>query len=93
MKIKILFLTLFLVISCNNSSNESSNGDIYNLKQTAITNAIQKASPAVVGIHVETKKLVRDWYGRARLSEGGGDGSGFIVSKDGYVITLSLIHI
>ena len=87
MKIKILFLTLFLVISCNNSSNESSNGDIYNLKQTAITNAIQKASPGVVGIHVETTKLVRDRYGRTRLSEGGGDGSGFIVSKDGYVIT------
>ena len=60
MKIKILFLTLFLVISCNNSSNESSNGDIYSLKQTAITNAIQKASPGVVGIHVETTKLVRD---------------------------------
>ena len=87
MKIKILFLTLFLVISCNNSSNESSNGDIYSLKQTAITNAIQKASPGVVGIHVETTKLVRDRYGRTRLSEGGGDGSGFIVSKDGYVIT------
>ena len=52
MKIKILFLTFFLVISCNNSSGESSNDDIYSLKQTAITNVIQKASPAVVGIHV-----------------------------------------
>ena len=58
MKTKILFLTLFLVISCNNSSGESSNNDIYNLKQTAITNSLQKASPGGVGIHVETTNLV-----------------------------------
>ena len=89
MKIKILFLAFFLIVSCNNASNESSNiqDDIYSLKQTAITNAIQKASPGVVGLHVETKKLVRDWRGRAKFLEEGGNGSGFVVSKDGYVIT------
>ena len=90
MKIKILFLAFFLIVSCNNASNESSNiqDDIYSLKQTAITNAIQKASPGVVGLHVETKKLVgEDWRGREKFLEEGGNGSGFIVSKDGYVIT------
>ena len=89
MKNKIIFLTLFLIVSCNNSSNESSNiqDDIYNLKQTAITNAIQKASGGVVGIHVETKKLVFRDRGEEIFLEGGVNGSGFLVSKDGYVIT------
>ena len=78
-----------MIVSCNNSSNESSNiqDDIYNLKQTAITNAIQKASGGVVGIHVETKKLVFRDRGEEIFLEGGVNGSGFLVSKDGYVIT------
>tara|TARA_B100000427_G_scaffold316324_1_gene311282 strand:+ start:556 stop:1650 length:1095 start_codon:yes stop_codon:yes gene_type:complete len=90
MKNKIIFLALFLVVSCNNSSNERSNiqDNIYDLKQTAITNAIEKASPGVVGIHVETKKLVgRDRKGEIFLKGKGVNGSGFLVSKDGYVIT------
>lgn len=67
-------------------------------RRNAITNAIEKASPAVVGINVteiikydESDDLFFDFFnryyggGNGRLVEG--LGSGFIISDDGYVLT------
>ncbi len=71
---------------------------IYTSRQTAITRAVAKASPGVVGINVTQVKRYRErnpfaelfpelyrnrWYKQEIQSLG----SGFLISKDGYIIT------
>ncbi len=70
---------------------------INNSRQTAITLAIEKCSPAVVGINVtqlkrgQTNLFLDPFWGgffpRMRTYKVESLGSGFIVSSDGYVIT------
>ncbi|MBC8213487.1 MAG: trypsin-like peptidase domain-containing protein [Candidatus Marinimicrobia bacterium] len=77
----------------------STDYNINNSRQTAITQAIEKCSPTVVGINVTQLKrgqsnLFLDpfWGGyfpRMRTYKVESLGSGFIVSSDGYVITNS----
>ncbi len=72
-------------------------------RQNAITNAVQKVSPAIVGINVtEVRKVqvydpfmndpfFRHFFGerkpRYRKYELSGLGSGFLISPDGYILT------
>lgn len=69
-------------------------------RKNAITTAVAKASPAVVGINVTEVREERvspfgdpffdqffQGYGRTRQRQVKGLGSGFLISKDGYIIT------
>ncbi|HET6510717.1 MAG TPA: 2-alkenal reductase, partial [Candidatus Kapabacteria bacterium] len=77
------------------------NATISASRKNAITNAVAKASPAVVGINVTEVRQERvspffgdpffDQFfrdqGRIRQRQVKGLGSGFLISKDGYIIT------
>jgi serine protease Do len=79
------------------------NDEIYNSRRNAITNAIEKCSPAIVGINVtEVRQVVyrdpffddpffRRFFGnrgrRVKEYEVRGLGSGFLISPDGYILT------
>lgn len=90
---------LFLFID---KSISQENDEITNSRQNAITRAIEKASPAIVGINVtEVRQVVyRNPYGGSLLERFFGIqsdhvrnyevkslGSGFIISPDGYILT------
>lgn len=81
---------------------ESITNKIYNQRHNAITEAVAKASPAVVGINVTEVREYRDPWGqmfgndpffrnffgdRTFRQEVKGLGSGFIISSDGYILT------
>ena len=78
---------------------EQDNQDISDGRQNAITKAIAKVSPSIVGINVEEEREVRnpffdDPFFRQFFGEQGpqkqivrGLGSGFIISEDGYILT------
>ncbi len=97
-------ITLALFFACFFSAFSSD--DISNSRKNAITEAIKKASPAIVGINVtETKQVVyqdplfdfidpqmRQFFPqfnrqRTQKYEIKGLGTGFIISKDGYILT------
>lgn len=84
------------------SVQESITNQIYNQRHNAITDAVAKASPAVVGINVTEVREYRDpwsqmfgndpffrnFFGdRIYRQEVKGLGSGFIISPDGYILT------
>ncbi len=84
------------------SLQESTTNQIYNQRHNAITEAVGKASPAVVGINVTEVREYRDPWGqmfgndpffrnffgdRTFKQEVKGLGSGFIISPDGYILT------
>ena len=96
----ILFLSIVILFTISCESNAQS--DISNSRQNAITRAIEKASPAIVGINVTEVRqvLYRNPYSgtlferffgrqrdRVREYEVKGLGSGFIISPDGYILT------
>ena len=100
--INIVILLLVLFSSALSYSQEYSQNSISESRQNAITKAIEKASPAVVGINVtEVRKVVyRNPYGgsllerffglrrnRVREYEVKGLGTGFLISSDGYIVT------
>ena len=78
---------------------EQTTGDIKDDRQNAITRAIARVSPSIVGINVEEEREVRnpffdDPFFRQFFGEQGpqkqivrGLGSGFIISEDGYILT------
>lgn len=80
---------------------EQLNNNIYASRQTAITQAVEKASPAVVSINVTEVRRYRDpfandpwmefFFGnrRSRIYEQqvSSVGSGFVISPDGYIVT------
>lgn len=95
--------TLITEYSGDATERQVLNNSISNGRQNAITRAIEKVSPAVVGINVTEVRRVeyRDpfamdpfwgrFFGRPnrryREYEVQGLGSGFIVSPDGYILT------
>lgn len=100
--INIVILLLVLFSSALSYSQEYSQNSISESRKNAITKAIEKASPAVVGINVtEVRKVVyRNPYGgslferffglrrnRVREYEVKGLGTGFLISSDGYIVT------
>ena len=86
----------------NDSQNQNVNDNISNTRQNAITSAVAKVSPAVVGINVvEVREYQSPWgqmfgndpffqqfFGnKTYKQEVKGLGSGFIISSDGYILT------
>ena len=97
---QILLASLIMLLVINSES--IAQNDIASSRQNAITRAIEKASPAIVGINVTEVRqvLYRNPYNgtlferffgrqrdRVREYEVKGLGSGFIISPDGYILT------
>jgi len=85
MKIKIIFLSICLFLGCMNDQSE--NMQISFSKSTALSNAIELASPGVVGIYRSQEIVMRTWRGYRNLKPVSSNGSGFIISEDGYILT------
>ena len=85
MKIKIIFLSIYLFLGCMNDQSE--NMQISYSKSTALSNAIELASPGVVGIYRSQEIVMRTWRGYRNLKPVSSNGSGFIISEDGYILT------
>lgn len=85
MKIKIIFLSIYLFLGCINDQSE--NVQISYSKSTALSNAIELASPGVVGIYRSQEIVMRTWRGYRNLKPVSSNGSGFIISEDGYILT------
>ena len=85
MRIKYIILIIFLFTGCNNPKKEDV--QISSSKSTAISNAIELASPGVVGIYRSQERVLRTWRGYRNLKPASSNGSGFIISKDGYILT------
>ena len=85
MRIKCIILIIFLFTGCNNAKKEDV--QISSSKSTAISNAIELASPGVVGIYRSQERILRTWRGYRNLKPASSNGSGFIISKDGYILT------
>ncbi len=98
----LLIVLIFIATNYISFSQEYSNEYVSESRQNAVTMAIKKASPAVVGINVtEVRKvLYRNPYGgtlferffgmqrnRVREYEVKGLGTGFLISSDGYIVT------
>lgn len=102
MKKQYLILHAFIIMLFTINSEIIAQNDIASSRQNAITRAIEKASPAIVGINVTEVRqvLYRNPYSgtlferffgrqrdRVREYEVKGLGSGFIISPDGYILT------
>ena len=85
MKIKIIFLSIYLFLGCMNDQSE--NVQISYSKSTALSNAIELAGPGVVGIYRSQEIVMRTWRGYRNLKPVSSNGSGFIISEDGYILT------
>jgi S1-C subfamily serine protease len=90
MKIKVIIIALFLMVGCNmDVQSEASVSTASDSKVTAITVAIEKASPSVVSIYRNQERAqINRWTGRLKsIKPIQSSGSGFIISKDGYILT------
>ena len=85
MRIKIIFLSIYLFLGCMNDQSESM--QISYSKSNALSNAIELASPGVVGIYRSQEIVMRTWRGYRNLKPVSSNGSGFIISEDGYILT------
>lgn len=102
MKKQYLILLASIIMLFTIKGEIIAQNDIASSRQNAITRAIEKASPAIVGINVTEVRqvLYRNPYSgtlferffgrqrdRVREYEVKGLGSGFIISPDGYILT------
>lgn len=101
-KHSIIIANLIVMFAIFSPNFAQAQDDISNSRHNAITRAIEKASPTIVGINVtEVRQVVyRNPYGgsllerffgrqadRVREYEVKGLGSGFIISPDGFILT------
>lgn len=92
---KILLIGLCIFAQFSFSQNEIDEIEVS--RRTAISNAVEKVSPSVVGIHVtqlkrqRTRTLLDPFWGgffpHTRTYKVESMGSGLIVSSDGYIVT------
>ena len=85
MRIKFIAISIFLFLSCMNE--ERGDIQISLSKSTAISNAVELASPGVVGIYRSQEIVLRTWRGYRNMKPVLSNGSGFIISEDGYILT------
>lgn len=85
MRIKVIAISIFLFMGCTNERNEDI--QISLSKSTAISNAVELASPGVVGIYRSQEIVLRTWRGYRSMKPVSSNGSGFIISEDGYILT------
>ncbi|NOZ07302.1 MAG: trypsin-like serine protease [FCB group bacterium] len=95
----IVFIMWLFVLSYTYISRTSgAPAELNNLRQTAITLAIEKVSPAVVGINVTQLKKQRtgtfgidpfwgNFFPQTRTYKVESLGSGVVISSDGYIVT------
>ena len=89
MRIKIIFLSIYLFLGCMNDQSESMK--ISYSKSNALSNAIELASPGVVGIYRSQEIVMRTWRGYRNLKPISSNGSGFIINEDGYILLMHII--
>jgi len=85
MRIKVIAISIFLFLGCTNERNEDI--QISLSKSTVISNAVELASPGVVGIYRSQEIVLRTWRGYRSMKPVSSNGSGFIISEDGYILT------
>ena len=85
MRIKFIAISIFLFLSCMNE--ERGDIQISLSKSTVISNAVELASPGVVGIYRSQEIVLRTWRGYRSMKPVSSNGSGFIISEDGYILT------
>ena len=85
MRIKVIAISIFLFLGCTNERNEDI--QISLSKSTAISNAVELASPGVVGIYRSQEIVLRTWRGYRSMKPVSSNGSGFIISEDGFILT------
>jgi len=56
-------------------------------KGSAVTDVVKNVAPAVVGIRVTNTSTSINIFGQQQQSQQGGEGSGVIIDKDGYIMT------
>jgi len=73
------------------SRPEVADGELLDAYSRTVTTVAEQVSPAVVKIEVQGEKPPTDGRGGPRRGpqEGGGSGSGFVMTPDGYVLTNS----
>ena len=96
-KLSTTHIVLFILFLASGCFSDDRNSEIYDSRETAITRAIEKVSPAVVGIHVtQVKRRANNFYldpfwggffQNPRPYKVESMGSGVIISPDGYVVT------
>ena len=74
------------------TSASSAEGDapLLDAYSTTVVNVAKKVSPSVVQIKVTAPRADKpqpDRRRRGQPGEGGGTGSGFVISSDGYIVT------
>ena len=85
----ICLLIIFLSLSCVNTSQDNLQSNPTPVSQVSdaylpsLNNTIELVSPSVVAINISTVALDRFFIPRIQTA----DGSGVIISKDGYIIT------
>ena len=86
MRIRTVAICIILFFACNDSNLDRN--EVLISKDTAISNAVEIASPGVVGIYRSQEIVGRTrWGGYRNLKPISSNGSGFIISKDGYILT------
>jgi len=95
--INLLNIIIIFIIGINISYSENNNVNIFNSRQSAITQAIEKISNSVVGVNVSKIKHQKinpffdpfwdDFFPYTKSYKVEGFGSGVILTEDGYIVT------
>lgn len=71
----------------NSSSSETTTRQIVEGESNLINTIAKDVSPSVVSVNVTSKTLQQDFFGSGREVENQSAGTGFIISKDGLILT------